>query len=95
MLDILFLIMFVHLRCLLLPVNFVVINNSVFLLDATFLLISHNIYIFFYRYGHNFASKNTPRHVKVKNAQEAHEAIRPTNIRRLPCNFAYYTTHSS
>ncbi|XXG55236.1 hypothetical protein AAC387_Pa03g2948 [Persea americana] len=40
------------------------------------------------RYGHDFASKNTPRHVKVKNAQEAHEAIRPTNIRRLPSMLA-------
>ncbi|KAF7830175.1 DNA topoisomerase 1 [Senna tora] len=37
------------------------------------------------RYGQNFASQ-TPRKYfkKVKNAQEAHEAIRPTDIRRLP-----------
>ncbi|KAK1268057.1 hypothetical protein QJS04_geneDACA006675 [Acorus gramineus] len=37
------------------------------------------------RYGKDFASKS-PRTFfkKVKNSQEAHEAIRPTNIRRLP-----------
>ncbi|CAH9120495.1 unnamed protein product [Cuscuta epithymum] len=37
------------------------------------------------RYGQSFASK-TPRTYfrKVKNAQEAHEAIRPTDISRLP-----------
>ncbi|XP_058180832.1 uncharacterized protein LOC131299224 isoform X2 [Rhododendron vialii] len=37
------------------------------------------------RYGQDFASK-TPRKYfkKVKNAQEGHEAIRPTDIRRLP-----------
>ncbi|KAH0707722.1 hypothetical protein KY285_010795 [Solanum tuberosum] len=37
------------------------------------------------RYGQNFASKNGRNYFKkVKNAQEAHEAIRPTDIRRLP-----------
>ncbi|XP_017698131.1 DNA topoisomerase 1 isoform X2 [Phoenix dactylifera] len=37
------------------------------------------------RYGEEFASKNIRKYFrKVKNAQEAHEAIRPTNIRRLP-----------
>ncbi|CAN4083669.1 unnamed protein product [Withania somnifera] len=37
------------------------------------------------RYGQNFASKNARKYFKkVKNAQEAHEAIRPTDIRRLP-----------
>ncbi|KAH7688960.1 DNA topoisomerase protein [Dioscorea alata] len=37
------------------------------------------------RYGNKFASKNLRKYFKkVKNAQEAHEAIRPTNIRRLP-----------
>lgn len=37
------------------------------------------------RYGEKFASKSIRRYFKkVKNAQEAHEAIRPTNIRRLP-----------
>lgn len=37
------------------------------------------------RYGQNFASKNGRKYFKkVKNAQEAHEAIRPTDIRRLP-----------
>ncbi|KAM0941729.1 putative DNA topoisomerase [Dioscorea sansibarensis] len=37
------------------------------------------------RYGDKFASKNLRKYFKkVKNAQEAHEAIRPTNIRRLP-----------
>lgn len=41
------------------------------------------------RYGHNFASKTTRKYFnKVKNAQEAHEAIRPTNIRRLPSTLA-------
>ncbi|KAJ4974417.1 hypothetical protein NE237_007591 [Protea cynaroides] len=37
------------------------------------------------RYGHDFAS-DCPRKYfkKVKNAQEAHEAIRPTSIQRLP-----------
>ncbi|KAA8520995.1 hypothetical protein F0562_011668 [Nyssa sinensis] len=37
------------------------------------------------RYGQNFASESARKYFrKVKNAQEAHEAIRPTNIRRLP-----------
>ncbi|KAK4347676.1 hypothetical protein RND71_034015 [Anisodus tanguticus] len=37
------------------------------------------------RYGHNFASKKARKYFKkVKNAQEAHEAIRPTDVRRLP-----------
>ncbi|XP_077214767.1 DNA topoisomerase, type IA, core [Tasmannia lanceolata] len=36
------------------------------------------------RHGQAFASKSTKFFKKVKNAQEAHEAIRPTNIRRLP-----------
>ncbi|KAG1327470.1 DNA topoisomerase 1 [Cocos nucifera] len=37
------------------------------------------------RYAEEFASKNIRKYFrKVKNAQEAHEAIRPTNIRRLP-----------
>ncbi|MCD7453592.1 hypothetical protein HAX54_021535 [Datura stramonium] len=37
------------------------------------------------RYGQNFASKNARKYFKkVKNAQEAHEAIRPTDIRRIP-----------
>ncbi|XP_073015179.1 uncharacterized protein [Primulina eburnea] len=36
-------------------------------------------------YGRSFASKSTRKYYKkVKNAQEAHEAIRPTDIRRLP-----------
>ncbi|XP_052885490.1 uncharacterized protein LOC108486102 isoform X2 [Gossypium arboreum] len=37
------------------------------------------------RYGSRFAPENACKYYKkVKNAQEAHEAIRPTNIRRLP-----------
>lgn len=37
------------------------------------------------RYGEEFASKSIRKYIKkVKNAQEAHEAIRPTNIWRLP-----------
>lgn len=41
------------------------------------------------KYGPNFAAKTTPKHFKkVKNAQEAHEAIRPTDIRRLPSSLA-------
>ncbi|XP_074568449.1 uncharacterized protein LOC141824990 isoform X2 [Curcuma longa] len=37
------------------------------------------------RYGMEYASKSIRKYVqKVKNAQEAHEAIRPTSIRRLP-----------
>ncbi|XP_059285251.1 uncharacterized protein LOC132038602 isoform X2 [Lycium ferocissimum] len=37
------------------------------------------------RYGQTFASKNARKYFKkVKNAQEAHEAIRPTDVRRLP-----------
>ncbi|KAJ3694760.1 hypothetical protein LUZ60_000137 [Juncus effusus] len=37
------------------------------------------------RYGDEYASKGIRKfNKKVKNAQEAHEAIRPTNIRRLP-----------
>ncbi|XP_059662989.1 uncharacterized protein LOC132308787 isoform X2 [Cornus florida] len=41
------------------------------------------------RYGQSFASE-TPRKYfkKVKNAQEAHEAIRPTDIRSLPSMLA-------
>ncbi|XP_075490325.1 uncharacterized protein LOC142528921 isoform X3 [Primulina tabacum] len=36
-------------------------------------------------YGRSFASKSTHKYFKkVKNVQEAHEAIRPTDIRRLP-----------
>ncbi|XP_016495229.1 uncharacterized protein LOC107814336 isoform X1 [Nicotiana tabacum] len=41
------------------------------------------------RYGQNFASKNARKYFKkVKNAQEAHEAIRPTDIRKLPSTLA-------
>lgn len=41
------------------------------------------------RYGVKFASKGIRKYFKkVKNAQEAHEAIRPTNIRRLPSTLA-------
>ncbi|XWS26087.1 hypothetical protein CRYUN_Cryun26dG0000800 [Craigia yunnanensis] len=37
------------------------------------------------RYGSNFTPESPRKYFKkVKNAQEAHEAIRPTNIRRLP-----------
>uniref|UniRef100_A0A1D1XXJ9 DNA topoisomerase n=1 Tax=Anthurium amnicola TaxID=1678845 RepID=A0A1D1XXJ9_9ARAE len=37
------------------------------------------------RYGAKFAAKNIRKYFKkVKNAQEAHEAIRPTSIHRLP-----------
>ncbi|GFQ04534.1 DNA topoisomerase 1 [Phtheirospermum japonicum] len=37
------------------------------------------------KYGPSFASKTTRKYFKkVKNAQEAHEAIRPTDIRRQP-----------
>ncbi|KAG8367113.1 hypothetical protein BUALT_Bualt16G0038800 [Buddleja alternifolia] len=37
------------------------------------------------KYGRNFGSKSPRKYFKkVKNAQEAHEAIRPTDIRRLP-----------
>ncbi|KAK6136137.1 hypothetical protein DH2020_030110 [Rehmannia glutinosa] len=37
------------------------------------------------KYGVNFAAKVTRKYFKkVKNAQEAHEAIRPTDIRKLP-----------
>lgn len=37
------------------------------------------------KYGPEFAAKSTRKYFKkVKNAQEAHEAIRPTDIRRLP-----------
>ncbi|KAG5244572.1 DNA topoisomerase [Salix suchowensis] len=37
------------------------------------------------RYGQDFASKGPRKYFrKVKNAQEAHEAIRPTNIQILP-----------
>jgi len=39
------------------------------------------------RYGEEYAAKDIRKYLKkVKNAQEAHEAIRPTSIRRLPCN---------
>lgn len=41
------------------------------------------------KYGANFAAKTIRKHFKkVKNAQEAHEAIRPTDIRRLPSSLA-------
>ncbi|KAF8110832.1 hypothetical protein N665_0078s0026 [Sinapis alba] len=41
------------------------------------------------RYGKNFTSDGPRKYFKkVKNAQEAHEAIRPTNIRRLPSTIA-------
>lgn len=44
------------------------------------------------RYGQDFAAQSAPKYFKkVKNAQEAHEAIRPTDIRKLPC----ITTHAS
>ncbi|XP_058215299.1 uncharacterized protein LOC131326515 isoform X1 [Rhododendron vialii] len=37
------------------------------------------------RYGDDFATQRAHKYLKkVKNAQEAHEAIRPTDIRRLP-----------
>ncbi|KAL5224359.1 hypothetical protein ABZP36_010998 [Zizania latifolia] len=37
------------------------------------------------RYGEEYASEDIRKYLKkVKNAQEAHEAIRPTSIRRLP-----------
>ncbi|KAK7293688.1 hypothetical protein RJT34_16561 [Clitoria ternatea] len=41
------------------------------------------------RYGQDFVTKNAPKYFKkVKNAQEAHEAIRPTDIRKLPSMLA-------
>ncbi|CAA7015218.1 unnamed protein product [Microthlaspi erraticum] len=41
------------------------------------------------RYGKNFTPESPRKYFKkVKNAQEAHEAIRPTNIRRLPSTIA-------
>ncbi|XP_019438806.1 PREDICTED: uncharacterized protein LOC109344452 [Lupinus angustifolius] len=37
------------------------------------------------RYGQEFAAQSAPKYIKkVKNAQEAHEAIRPTDIQKLP-----------
>ncbi|XP_023536595.1 uncharacterized protein LOC111797719 [Cucurbita pepo subsp. pepo] len=37
------------------------------------------------RYGENFVSESARKYFKkVKNAQEAHEAIRPTDVQRLP-----------
>jgi DNA topoisomerase IA len=39
------------------------------------------------RYGEQYATEVIRKYLKkVKNAQEAHEAIRPTSIRRSPCN---------
>nr|KYP39101.1 DNA topoisomerase 1 [Cajanus cajan] len=41
------------------------------------------------RYGKDFVSQSAPKYFKkVKNAQEAHEAIRPTDIRKLPSMLA-------
>ncbi|XP_057423559.1 uncharacterized protein LOC130717367 isoform X2 [Lotus japonicus] len=41
------------------------------------------------RYGQNFAARSPPKYFKkVKNAQEAHEAIRPTDIHKLPSMLA-------
>ncbi|RDX88993.1 topA, partial [Mucuna pruriens] len=41
------------------------------------------------RYGQDFASQSAPKYFKkVKNAQEAHEAIRPTDIHKLPSMLA-------
>lgn len=46
------------------------------------------------RYGQDFATQTARKYFKkVKNAQEAHEAIRPTDIRRLPCNQIYIVMH--
>lgn len=43
------------------------------------------------RYGDEFSSSGVRKYSKkVKNAQEAHEAIRPTDIRRLPCEGFFY-----
>lgn len=41
------------------------------------------------KYGPDFATKSTRKYFKkVKNAQEAHEAIRPTDILRVPSSLA-------
>eukprot|EP00257_Ricinus_communis_P020801 XP_015580134.1 uncharacterized protein LOC8282105 isoform X1 [Ricinus communis] len=41
------------------------------------------------RYGQDFASDSPRKYFKkVKNAQEAHEAVRPTNVRMLPSMLA-------
>ncbi|XP_058724770.1 uncharacterized protein LOC131596200 isoform X2 [Vicia villosa] len=41
------------------------------------------------RYGQNFVAQSPPKYSKkVKNAQEAHEAIRPTDICKLPSMLA-------
>ncbi|KAL2318256.1 hypothetical protein Fmac_032132 [Flemingia macrophylla] len=41
------------------------------------------------RYGQDFVSQSAPKYFKkVKNAQEAHEAIRPTDIHKLPSMLA-------
>ncbi|XP_045811312.1 DNA topoisomerase 1 [Trifolium pratense] len=41
------------------------------------------------RYGQTFVAQSPPKYFKkVKNAQEAHEAIRPTDIRHLPSMLA-------
>ncbi len=50
----------------------------------------HVLTSIFFRYGEEYASEGIRKYFKkVKNAQESHEAIRPTSIRRLPCNEIY------
>lgn len=45
----------------------------------------------FCRYGEDFVSGTARKYFKkVKNAQEAHEAIRPTDISRLPCKISNF-----
>ena len=45
-------------------------------------------------YGQAYAVEGARKFVKkVKNAQEAHEAIRPTDIRRLPCKYKLSFLH--
>ncbi|CAK7354376.1 unnamed protein product [Dovyalis caffra] len=55
-------------------------------LDGANFLSMSAIWFLKKEYGQDFASKGARKYFKkVKNAQEAHEAIRPTNIQILPC----------
>ena len=47
-----------------------------------------DVIVYSCRYGHKHVPAEPRKFTsKVKNAQEAHEAIRPTDINRLPCMY--------
>uniref|UniRef100_A0A0D3GFC0 DNA topoisomerase n=1 Tax=Oryza barthii TaxID=65489 RepID=A0A0D3GFC0_9ORYZ len=59
-----------------------IVANSIFISDGA---AEDILSLVKQRYGEEYASEGIRKYFKkVKNAQEAHEAIRPTSIRRLP-----------